>query len=268
MKKLLLFILFPILMFGQGTKISSHYQKTTLGNSDFLIVDYDSSGVYNTGIITVSYFAPALMGKVSTSDLSEGTNLYYTDARAIAALEGNDNTWSGSNTFTGTFVLGGVTVDTAASRTWVRDNTLSSADVVDITSTQTISGTKTFTGTVTINGSISPWQTITLTSDPTSVTINTSGAGNIKKNYLFTSASGVSNLCDIQNGIDGQTITILIDPNFQDAMVFRNNGGTSGNMRLRNNQDYTMESGDTLTLVYYATNHTWYELGRRMVSGQ
>jgi hypothetical protein len=83
----------------------------------------------------------------STTDITEGTNLYYTTARANSAMNAYLSGGAGMTYTTGTFAIGagsGITVNA--------DNVAVDASVIRTTGDQSLAGVKTFTGELIIPG--------------------------------------------------------------------------------------------------------------------
>lgn len=128
--------------------------------------------IYNltmqAGIFSATTFDPNGAAKTvniptSTSHISEGTNLYYTDARARTAITGGASTVT-SNNLTASRALisnssGKIAVSAVTSTELGYLDGVTSAiqtqlnNRVDLTSTQSINGVKDFTGGIKINGS-------------------------------------------------------------------------------------------------------------------
>ncbi len=253
MRKLIsIIILFTISIFGQGIKISQLPNTSVLGNSDLLLVVNDSSGTLITKNIYVSSFSTALAGKLTTSNIAEGSNLYYTDQRAIAALTGNNNTWTGSNTFNGAITDNGVSIDTIASRNWVYSTFPTTSNFMDLSSTQTVSGNKSFTGTLTTYSRVSTPQTYSPATDITTFAL--SPARNLM--VITPPATGISGLISISNGSDGFDLTIINPISSGNNMVIKHNA-PGGNILTKTGVDVTVTPGQTITFVYY--QGYWYE---------
>ena len=114
--------------------------KWTVGSETFVAGTFEGSIAASniTGSVTAGDF-----GSLTTDDLSEGTtNLYFTNARAQAAITaGNGLAKSG----------GTLSVNTSNGVTIVSDSVEVDSTVIRTTGNQSMSGVKTFTGQVAIN---------------------------------------------------------------------------------------------------------------------
>lgn len=145
-----------------------------LGGSGSRMVVADANGVLTTQAIptgsVTSVFGRtgavvAASGDYTTSQVTEGTNLYYTDARARAAITLTTTGSSGAATYSGgtlnipTYTLAGLGGQPALSGTGfvkISGTTISydNSSYVTLDTTQTITALKTFTNVVTFNQNI------------------------------------------------------------------------------------------------------------------
>jgi hypothetical protein len=119
-----------------GANSSIFVNRGSTGTNTYLRWDETADRWKFTNNGTTDYLIP-----VSTSDLAEGTNLYFTTARANSAMNSYLVGGAGLTYSSGTFAVGagsGITVNA--------DNVAVDASVVRTTGDQSIAGVKTFTG--------------------------------------------------------------------------------------------------------------------------
>ena len=123
-----------------GANSSIFVNRGSTGTNTYLRWDETADRWKFTNNGTTDYLIP-----VSTSDLAEGTNLYFTTARANSAMNSYLVGGAGLTYSSGTFAVGagsGITVNA--------DNVAVDASVVRTTGDQSIAGVKTFTGELVI----------------------------------------------------------------------------------------------------------------------
>lgn len=127
-----------------SAEVRAHFSATSAtgitynsANGVFALASIPNSSLTNSSI-TVNGYSTALGGTVTldTDDVAEGSNLYYTSARANSAMDA--------------YLVGGDGIDITSGNVSV-DST-----VVRTSGNQSIAGNKTFTGTTYVTGNIEP----------------------------------------------------------------------------------------------------------------
>ena len=149
-----------------------------------------------------------------TGDLSEGSNLYYTDTRARSAISVTDSGGDGSlayNSSTGVITYTGPSASEVRAHVSGGDGIDFASGVIDVdatvvrtSGTQTIAGVKTFSdnaifnGNLTVNGTQTVLNTETLTVDDNIIILNNNEAGTPSQNAGIEVERGTSTNVTLQ----------------------------------------------------------------------
>jgi hypothetical protein len=168
-----------------GTGITANANDIELDFTEFSTLDItENTNLYYTDARADARVDAGFTAK-STSDLSEGTNLYYTDARARASVSATLGT-AGYVEGTGVFSIPSTTAHISEGSNLYYTNARADAritadtDIARLAGTQTLTGNKTFSGSTQINAlNIAGNYDLPTTDGSANEVLTTDGAGNL-----------------------------------------------------------------------------------------